>query len=108
MELEALEPLIDFIIPMPKYKHVDKATKDRVTKSGNFLKATPRREYQRIALINNLHKWFRHQKTEVKNNYKELLNDFYIPAPMEKFNAGSIKFIIQRETKAKLDSDAII
>jgi len=102
------EPLMDMVIPLPKYKHVDKATKDRTTKAGKFLKAQPRKEFQRIALINNLHKWFRFQKTEVKNNYKEILKDFYIPDAIQKHKKLEIEYIIHRETKAKLDSDGII
>lgn len=102
------EPLMDMVIPMPKYKHVEKATKQKINKAGKVIKAQPRKEFQRIALINNLHKWFRFQKTEVKNNYKEILKDFYIPEPLVQYNSGQIDFIIHRDTKAKLDSDAII
>ena len=102
------EPLMDMVIPLPKYKHVDKPTKEKISKTGKIIKAQPRKEFQRIALINNLHKWFRFQKTEVKNNYKELLKDFYISEPTRKYRSGEIEFIIHRDSKAKLDSDAII
>ena len=108
MENKSSEPLIDMVIPFPKYKHVEKATKDRVTKTGKFLKATERKEFQRLALVNTIHKWFRHQKTEVKNNYKEILKDFYIPDPIEQFRSGTITYIIHRHTKQKIDADSSI
>lgn len=101
------EPLMDMIIPLPKYKHVDKPTKEKVSKSGKIIKAQPRKEFQRIALVNTVEKWFRFQKTEVKNNYKELLKDFYIPEPTGKYHSMTIEYIIHRNSKSKIDADSI-
>ena len=42
--------LLDMVIPMAKYKHIEKATRDRTTKSGKFLKATPRKEFLSLIL----------------------------------------------------------
>ena len=102
-----LTQVMNMVVPLPKYKHVDKATKDRTTKSGKFVPAKPRKEFQRLALLNTIPQWFRWQKTAIKNEYKQLLVDFYLPEATEQYRSGEITFIIQRHTKARIDSDSI-
>ncbi len=103
-----MQELLRIVIPLPKYKHVEKATKDRTTKAGIFKPATERKEFVRLALVNNLQYWYRFQKTEVKNNYKTLLKEFFIPNPEMEYKSLTIEYRILRHNKRKIDSDAIV
>ena len=102
-----MQQIFKIVVPLPKYKHVDKATKERITKAGVHKPATLRKEFIRLALINNLQNWYRFQKTEVKNNYKTLLKEFFLPEPTEVYKSLTVEYRILRHNKRKIDSDAI-
>ena len=102
-----MEQIFKIVVPLPKYKHVEKATKDRTTKSGTFKPATQRKEFIRLALTNNIQYWYRFQKTKVKNNYKTMLKEFFLPEPTELYKSLTVEYRILRHNKRKIDSDAI-
>lgn len=72
--------LFEFHTPLPKYK-------------------------EQVISLNNINKWYRFQSSKIKNEYKELLKDWYIPTPDNTYEALYIEFHLYRHNKRTLDSD---
>lgn len=83
MEYDISEPLIDMVIPFPYWESKGK---------------------KQIASLNNLSRWYRHNHTKIKNGYKDLLRDFYVPEPNQIYNSLLFKYEIQRHNNRRADS----
>ena len=44
---------------------------------------------------------------KVKNDYKDLLTEFYVPEPSKTYKSLIFVYTIQRHTKQRIDSDSI-
>ena len=60
-----------------------------------------------IISLNNTSRWHRYGATRIKNEYKQLLTDFFIPEPLSPLRHIHLSYQILRHNKRKLDSDAI-
>lgn len=87
------EPLIDMIIPFPYFVSVNKKTRTKT---------------QQLISLNNMSKWYRFKITEIKNEYKDLLKEFFIPEPLKKHKSLSIQYEVQRHNKRRVDSMNIV
>lgn len=82
--------LFQTVIPLPKFKSKSKKT-GIVT--------------EQICTLNNHSRWIRWGKTEIKNNYKELLKDFFIPEPEEEpFRKLLLRYTVLRHNKRRIDA----
>jgi len=60
------------------------------------------------ALLNNVAKWYRYGKTRIKNEFKEQIKDWFLEKNQgEVFTEGEISFQILRNTKRRIDADAM-
>jgi hypothetical protein len=60
------------------------------------------------ATNNNVHLWFRHSKTKIKNAFQELLREWYLPCFDENpYHCGEVHFTILRTNGRGMDSDAL-
>jgi Holliday junction resolvase RusA-like endonuclease len=66
--------------------------------------AAPKYKNQVVSL-NNINKWLRWSKSKISNDYKNMLNDFYIPEPTEQLRSSWIRFDLYRHNGKVLDSD---
>ena len=61
---------------------------------------------KQIATLNTTSKWFRYGQKKIKDEYKTILRDFYIPEPPEiPYKSLNITYEILRHNKRKLDGD---
>jgi len=82
------EKLFEITIPMAKFKRKGK---------------------EQLVTLNNTSKWFRYGVTKIKNEYKNLLKEFFISSnPNPPYKELIITYRILRDSKRKLDSDNII
>ena len=80
-------------VPLPK----------KNTKSKKTGKIT-----QTLCTLNNATSWLRYGKTKIKNTYKQLLKEYFIPEPQKQYSALVIKYRIVRHTKQNIDKDNVI
>ena len=81
-------PLFEIVIPVAKYKSKGK---------------------MQVISLNNISKWGRFGKTKIKNEYKDLLKEFFIPTNQkEPYKKLNITFHILRENRRKFDADNIV
>jgi len=81
------EPLLDFIMPFPYWESKGK---------------------RQLISLNNTHRWFRYGQTKIKNGYKDLLKEFYIPTPSTKYDSLMIEYEVQRHNKRRVDAMNIV
>jgi hypothetical protein len=87
------EIILERRLPLPKKKTKSKKTK-KITET--------------LCTLNNVTQWIRYSKTKIKNDYKDLLKDFFIPEPEKQYNALNIQYRIIRDTKRNLDKDNVV
>lgn len=80
-------------IHLPKFKKRSKTTK----------KTT-----EILATLNNLPYWYRYSKTQIKEEYKTLLKEFYIPEPTKQYTSLIIEYRIIRHIRTKIDKDNVV
>jgi hypothetical protein len=80
-------------LPLPKKK----------TKSKKTGKTT-----EVICTLNNVSSWIRFGKTKIKNTYKTLLKDYFIPEPEKQYDALNIQYRIIRDSKRNIDKDNVV
>lgn len=82
---DSKEPLIEMVIPLAYWE--SKGKRELVT-------------------LNNTHKWKRWSEKKVKDQYKTILIDFYIPdPPSAPFDSLDITYEILRHNRSKVDGD---
>jgi hypothetical protein len=74
------------LLELPKYKR----------KSGHIL-----------CTLNNIPKWYRYNKTKIKQEYKEFLS-YVIPEPETTYEALTIHYRIVRHNNRRIDKDNVI
>ena len=66
-------------------------------------------KYSEILIsLNNIPRWYRWKKSEIKNEYKSMLKEFYIPEPELKYKTLVLQYRILRHTKTRFDQDNAI
>lgn len=64
---------------------------------------------KQILSLNNMSKWFRYSKTKLKNDYKSILLDLYLPEPPEKpYHEVYIHYRVLRHNKIRIDSMNVV
>ena len=59
-----------------------------------------------LCSLNNLSRWYRHRKTEIKNEFKQMLGEWFLAEWDENpFTKADISYTILRKDGRKLDSD---
>ena len=81
------KPLISMTIPFPYWESKDK---------------------KQLCSLNNTTRWYRYNHTKIKNGYKDLLKEFYIPNPIKRYHSLSIEYQVERHNKRKVDAMNII
>jgi len=72
-------------------------------------KKHPETRYTEIlCTLNNVTKWIRWNKTEIKNTYKTNLKEMYFPEPEEIYPELTINYRLIRHNNTRLDKDNII
>ena len=61
-----------------------------------------------ICTLNNIPKWYRYDKTKIKNTYKTFLKDYILEEPSKCYDSLTIHYRILRHNKRKLDKDNTI
>ncbi|MCF6330274.1 MAG: hypothetical protein L3I99_01845 [Sulfurimonas sp.] len=86
--------LFETIVPLTKFKSRSKKT-GKVT--------------EQLCTLNNFSRWGRWAKKDIKNQYKKLLREFFIPeTKSEPLDKITIEFSILRHNKRKVDIDGLI
>ena len=85
-------------LPLPKAK----------LKMAKTKKHPEKRFSEVLCTLNNVNRWIRWDKTKIKNDYKTLLKDYFIPEPDERYDALTIQYRILRNTDQKLDKDNVV
>jgi hypothetical protein len=80
-------------IPLPKKKTRSKST-NKVTET--------------ICTLNNISSWIRFSKTKIKNDYKNLLQDLFIPEPDKEYKSIVIEYRILRDSNRQIDKDNVV
>jgi len=88
--------LFEINSPCPKWIGTKKAKKDG---------KTIRRKVEEIISLNNINDWYRFNSSRIKNEYKNLLKEWYIPKATKKHKSLFIEFHLFRHNKKTLDSD---
>jgi Holliday junction resolvase RusA-like endonuclease len=81
-----MKKLIEFTCPFPKIG------------SGKYK--------NQLCTLNNIPKFFRYQKTKIKNDFKDSLKGWSVPRVEHSHETGLIEFELYRPTKLRLDADA--
>ena len=78
--------LATYVIPLAKYRKRNKNV---------------------IVTLNNTPEWYRYKYSKIKNEYKALLAELFIPEPPElaPFKSLKIQYTLLRHTRRKLDAD---
>jgi len=80
-------------LDLPKFKKRSKTTK----------------KYSEVlCTLNNISAWYRYKKTEIKNTYKQLLKEYFIPQPKQKYKSLTIQYRIIRHNKKNIDKDNVV
>jgi hypothetical protein len=58
-----------------------------------------------VISLNNIPKWYRFHQSKIKNEYKDMLKEWYIPTPKKEYTSLYIEFHLFRHNKRVLDSD---
>ena len=87
------EPLMEMIVPFPYWSSTNKKTNKNT---------------KQIVSLNNMSRWYRYGITRIKNDYKAILKDFFIPDPQTEFISLRIEYEVQRHNKRRVDSMNII
>jgi len=61
-----------------------------------------------LITLNNISSWYRYSKTKIKEEYKDLLKEFYIPNPIQEYQTLTIEYRIIRHNKINIDKDNVI
>lgn len=86
--------LFETVVPLAKFKSKSKTT-GKVT--------------EQLCTLNNFSRWGRFGKAKIKEEYKQMLQDFFIPEPGgEALDSMIIEFSILRHNKRKIDVDNLI
>jgi len=86
--------IFESVIPIPKFKSKSKKT-GKIT--------------EQLCTLNNYQRWIRWNKTEIKNQYKQLLSDFFIPEPeSEPRDKILLHYQVLRHNKRRIDSMNVI
>ena len=88
--------IFETIVPLPKFRKKSKIT-------GNYSEI--------IATLNNVSQWLRYKKTEIKNQYKQLCRDFFIPEPPDEWKPITsvvLEYTILRHNTKRIDTDNVI
>ncbi len=62
---------------------------------------------EQICSLNNTGRWIKFGITKIKNEYKDILRDFYIPDAEHTYDTCLITYKILRHNKRKVDADGI-
>jgi len=67
---------------------------------------TPCPKYkEQVISLNNISKWHRFHSSKIKNEFKDLLKEWYIPTPEKQYESIYVEFMLYRHNKRTLDSD---
>ena len=61
-----------------------------------------------ICTLNNVSSWIKFAKTQIKNDYKNMLKEYILPEPEKEYDSILIHYRILRHTKQKLDKDNVV
>jgi hypothetical protein len=64
------------------------------------------RAKNQLATVNNIPKWYRYNKTKIKNDLKEELKGWMVPRVEHQYESGVVAFTLYRPNKKRLDADA--
>lgn len=81
------EPLMDMVIPFPYWESKGK---------------------KQLISLNNTARWYRYNHTQIKNSYKELLKDFFIPKAKQSYDSLFIEYQVLRHNKRRVDAMNIV
>jgi len=88
------ELLFETIVPLAKFTRISKITK---------------KPTEQLCTLNNYSRWSKYGLKELKNQYKNLLREFFIPEPeFEPLNNIILDYQILRHNKRKVDVDNVI
>ena len=85
-QIEQVEHLFTVRVPYPTY--------ERKTKSNV------------LCSINTIPQWYRWAGSKIKKQFKQDLEEMYIPAPKQKYESLTIHYRIIRDSKRRIDADS--
>ena len=62
---------------------------------------------EQLITLNNTSRWHKFSHAKIKNQYKELLKDYYFPEPKDKYETLHIEYQVLRHNKRRLDADGL-
>lgn len=93
-----MEEIFTRRLHLPKFRH-------KMAKTKKF----PQVRYtETLCTLNNTSKWISFKQTEIKNTYKNMMVDMYIPEPETMYKNITIQYRLIRHNKQKLDKDNIV
>lgn len=63
---------------------------------------------KQLISLNNTTRWYRYSHTKIKNGYKDLLKEFFIPDPKRQYSSLIIEYQVLRHNKRRVDAMNII
>jgi len=82
-------------IPLPKFKKGSGRGKNKTYKEV-------------LVTLNNTSQWIRYSQTKIKNEYKQILREFYFPEPEKEYEKLTIDYRIIRNSRRTLDKDNVV